>query len=117
MGELDDIIFNRIEEEARRRGCDVNTLFNEILKERLQEFFNPETRPKYMKPLYCILAGEAVKLGINPTEVRFQLEEDLGRTPTLDEEYQELLARIRIIKGLKWTIPEESVQEYLRTRL
>ncbi|MEM3872509.1 MAG: hypothetical protein QXE05_08115, partial [Nitrososphaeria archaeon] len=94
-------IFNRIEEEARRRGCDVNTLFNEILKERLQEFFNPETRPKYMKPLYCILAGEAVKLGINPTEVRFQLEEDLGEKTDIRRRIPETACKDKDYQGPK----------------
>jgi len=50
-----------------------------------------------MKTSFCILTKETSKLGVNPTEVRFELEEDLGRLPTFDEEYQEVLAKIKMI--------------------
>ena len=70
-----------------------------------------------MRSRLCILSREAIKLGINPTEVRFELEEDLGRTPTLNEEYQEVLARIKMIVGPDWLVPEESLDEYYREKL
>ncbi|MEM3403417.1 MAG: hypothetical protein QXJ17_02530 [Nitrososphaeria archaeon] len=108
MGKFDDIMFKKLQEEAR--GYDINKLLSSILKEVLHD---PEQKLRIKKTLFCILTKEAAKLGINPTEVRFQLEEDLARTPTLDEEYQEVLARIRMIKGSDWKVPEESFDEYL----